>query len=313
MYINRRSIYSYVVKTKHSHPLFFVICMLLILSGACQKNKTEKVDSVSPQVDLSIYQTDNLVAWCVVPFDSMNRGPAERVKMLADLGFKKFAYDWREKHLPSFPQEVELLEQQQIELLSVWWWVDGHGDQLLNEGNEQLLHYLDSLNIRCDIWMSFSDDFFQGLDDAQKLERAVESLKKLHQKAADAGCNLMLYNHGSWFGDPRNQVRIIEESGLSDVGIIYNFHHAHQQIEEFPEILEAMLPYLNTVNINGMNKGGPKTLTVGQGESEKEMLRMLAASGFKGHVGIIGHIEQEDVKVVLERNIKGLQQVASEL
>ena len=72
-----------------------------------------------------------------------------------------------------------------------------------------------------------------------------------------------------------------------------------------------MLPYLNTVNINGMNVAGPMILTVGQGEFEEKMLKTLAASGFKGNIGIIGHLENEDVKLVLDRNIKGLQKITS--
>ena len=261
----------------------------------------------------SIYAMDNLVAWCVVPFDSEQRGPEARVKMLKELGFTKFAYDWRDHHLPSFPQEVELLKRHQIELTSVWWWIDGQGDELLNDSNQMLLHYLDSLNLSTDIWMSFSDGFFDGLSDTQRLEKAVESVKELHQKAADVGSRLMLYNHGSWFGDPRNQVDIIEKSGLSDIGIIYNFHHAHQQIEEFPTLLKSMLPYLNTVNINGMNQDGPKILALGQGQHETEMLEILAGSGFDGNVGIIGHLENEDVEEVLKRNLQGLQLITKSM
>ncbi len=231
--------------------------------------------------------------------------------MLRDLGFTKFAYDWRDQHLPTFPEEVEALRENNIELTSVWWWVDGQGKNLLNDGNQQLLNYLDSLNLSCDIWMSFDERFFEGKDDSEKLEAAIETITALHRLASSVGARLQLYNHGAWFGDPRNQIRIIEESGLSDIGMVYNFHHAHQQIDQFPELLEVMLPYLNTVNINGMNIAGPMILTVGQGEFEKEMLKTLAASGFKGNIGIIGHLENEDVKLVLDRNIKGLQKIAS--
>ena len=288
------------------------ICLTLLLSGACQNNQPDTKADLT-EADYSIFRMDNLVAWCVVPFDSMNRGPEERAVMLAELGFKKFAYDWREQHLPSFPEEVQALNQQGIELTSVWWWIDGHGDELLGPQNQRLLDYLDSLNISCDVWMSFDEGYFEGLDDSMKLEVAVETVTQLHEQVAKVGSRLMLYNHGSWFGDPRNQVKIIEKSGIQDIGIIYNFHHAHDQIEEFPALLRTMLPYLNTVNINGMNKEGPKILTVGQGTSEKAMLTELANSGFEGHIGIIGHLEREDVRVVLERNVKGLQQLTSEL
>ena len=64
------------------------------------------------------FRPDNLVAWCVVPFDARHRTPAERADMLARLGFKRFAYDWRSEHLPTFDQEVRELKKRNIVYLS---------------------------------------------------------------------------------------------------------------------------------------------------------------------------------------------------
>ena len=36
-----------------------------------------------------VLRTDNLVAWCIVPFDAKKRGPDERAQMLERLGFKQ--------------------------------------------------------------------------------------------------------------------------------------------------------------------------------------------------------------------------------
>lgn len=282
--------------------------ILVTLSMGCGPTQV-KDQRYSPEID-PLFAADNLVAWCVVPFDSMKRTPRERAAMLHQLGFSKMAYDWREQHLPSFPEEVQALKENQIELVAVWWWIDGQSPNLLNESNEQLLHYLDSLDLKCDIWMSFDERFFEGLDNQQKLKKSLESIRYLHQRASDARCRLQLYNHGSWFGDPHNQVEIIQKSGLADLGIIYNFHHAHQQIDQFEELLEVMMPYLNTVNINGMRKEGPKILAVGAGNQEYNMLKILKNSRFQGHIGIIGHQEDQDVKVVLEENLLGLQSIA---
>src|SRR5262245_34288462 len=46
-----------------------------------------------------LFVRDNLVAWCIVPFDSQKRGPEERAAMLQRLGFRHFAYDWRAEHI----------------------------------------------------------------------------------------------------------------------------------------------------------------------------------------------------------------------
>lgn len=63
---------------------------------------------------------DNLVAWEVVPFDDNKRSPQARAEMLDRLGFKHFAYDWRDEHVPTFDEEIETLKRHHIDLLA-WW------------------------------------------------------------------------------------------------------------------------------------------------------------------------------------------------
>ncbi|RYD36827.1 MAG: xylose isomerase, partial [Verrucomicrobiaceae bacterium] len=70
--------------------------------------------------DLSLLRSDNLAAWCIVPFDSKKRGPVERAEMLNRLGITKLAYDWRPEHLPTFDAEVEAMKSHDIEI-SAWW------------------------------------------------------------------------------------------------------------------------------------------------------------------------------------------------
>ncbi|MDO9634058.1 MAG: hypothetical protein Q7J05_03315 [Paludibacter sp.] len=55
-----------------------------------------------------------------------------------------------------------------------------------------------------------------------------------------------------------------------------------------------------------MKQEGPKILPIGKGDYESEMINLLMKEGFDGPWGILGHIESEDVKKVLERNIEGL-------
>ncbi|MFU8861916.1 MAG: hypothetical protein ACNA8K_16010 [Cyclonatronaceae bacterium] len=160
-----------------------------------------------------LYAKQNLVAWCIVPFDSENRNPAARAELLNELGFTRMA----------------------------------------------------------------------------------------------------LYNHGDWFGEPENQIRIIEATGADDIGLVYNFHHGHHQIENFPVMVEMMLPWLWTVNLNGMRQEGPKIMDIGKGDHEAGMMRILRESGFKGTIGIIGHTEGEDVRKPLMRNLDGLKQILEEM
>lgn len=48
-------------------------------------------------------------------------------------------------------------------------------------------------------------------------------------------------------------------------------------------------------------------LTIRQDDRELDMLKKLKKSSFNGYIGIIGHTDNEDVKLVLQRNIEGFK------
>ena len=68
----------------------------------------------------SVFGRENLVAWCIVPFDAKRRGPEERAQMLERLGLRRLAYDWRDEHLPTLQSELAALKAHDIELAAVW-------------------------------------------------------------------------------------------------------------------------------------------------------------------------------------------------
>ena len=47
----------------------------------------------------------------------------------------------------------------------------------------------------------------------------------------------------------------------------------------------------------------------GSGDLEKTMIGVLEKQGFHGPYGILGHIEDADVKIVLEGNLEGLKSI----
>ena len=251
---------------------------------------------------------DDLVAWCVVPFDSKKRSPEERVDMLEDLGFKRYAYDWREEHLADTARELRLAEERGIDVTAVWMWIDGENDRpgQLSESNERLLAAVAEAGISTQIWLGFNVNYFEELGDEGRVARAAEMVGHLSERAAETGSRVALYNHGDWFGEPENQIRIIEALPDHDVGIIYNFHHGHEQIDRFDALVDAMMPHLWVVNLNGMRPEGPKILPYGTGTHEGEMLQRLLDAGFAGPFGVLGHIDDADVKVILEGNLRGL-------
>jgi sugar phosphate isomerase/epimerase len=286
------------------HQLFITITVMIHLSGCGSPGRQQAPD---------LFSRENLIAWCIVPFDAGHRTPEQRAVMLRELGISQFAYDYRDEHIPSFREEIETLERYGIDLRAVWLWIDPPEGEILNEASRKVLGILEETGTETELWVSFPAEVFEGLPDSAKLSKAVGILSGVLQRAEQIGCTIALYNHGDWFGEPENQVRIIEALGSDKVKIVYNFHHGHQQMDRFRELLDLMLPYLSAININGMRAEGPKIITLGEGDRELEMLRMIVASGYSGPIGNLGHTEGEDIRPVLERNLEGLGKLKAQL
>jgi sugar phosphate isomerase/epimerase len=261
----------------------------------------------------SLFDVENLVAWCIVPFDAEDRTPEERAEMLDNLGIRKMAYDYRDRNLPQFENEIGVLREHGIELTAVWLWVDPDGEGVYSNANREVFRVLEKTGTRTRIWLGVPENAFGSADPDTAFKQCTELVRAVLAESGKIGCPVSLYNHGGWFGEPENQIRIIEAIGSDSLGIVYNFHHGHGQIGRFSELLEKMLPYLTTVNINGMKEEGPMILPVGEGDSEEEMLRLLLDSGFNGPIGILGHTENEDIRPVLERNLEGLDRLKKRL
>ena len=259
----------------------------------------------------ALFARNNLVAWCVVPYDKEKRNPEERAGMLKALGFTQFAWDWRAEHLPEMMREIRALRANDIKLKAVWFWVNAA--EGLDKANEYILETLEQNNINTELWLSFNDRFFEGLSDQEKLKKAVAFISALNTRANRMGCTVQLYNHGGWFGEPENQVKIIKATGADNIGIVYNFHHARHQVNDFPRLIRLMKPHLTTVNINGMKEDGPIALPVGEGDHELAMLRELRKSGYNGSLGILSHVDDQDAALTLKRNLDGLKKLLAEM
>jgi putative heme-binding domain-containing protein len=263
-----------------------------------------------------LFARDNLVAWCIVPFDSKKRGPEERAAMLERLGFQRFAYDWRAEHIPSFDAELEALKRHGIKLEAFW---VSPGE--LNRESRLILDVLRRHAIRTRLWvlLDLGADRVTGAEQRRRVALAATKLQPLAEAARSIGCTLALYNHGGWFGEPENQVAIIEElerQGVADVGIVYNLHHGHDHLDRFAGLLAQMKPYLRGVNLNGMERDGDrhgrKILPLGQGALDLDLLRAIRDSGWRGPIGILGHT-QDDAEERLRDNLDGLDWLVPQL
>lgn len=252
------------------------------------------------------FKTGNLVAWCIVPFDSAKRGPAQRAAMLERLGLKRCAYDWRQEHVPGFEEEILQYRKHGIEYFAFW------------GQHEAAFSFFEKYGLKPQVWMTAPSP--EAETQEKKVAAAAAALTPLASKTGAMGCRLGLYNHGGWGGEPANLVAVCERlrsQGHDHVGIVYNFHHAHHATATFADDLGKMKPYLLCLNLNGMvdlEKGDAagrkqKILPIGTGESEPQMIRAIIESGYAGPIGILGHVNDRDVEEVLQENVEGLKKV----
>ena len=277
---------------KQAH-IWLVIVFLLVTGRSHAANR-----------GAALFARTNLVAWCIVPFDAKKRGPIERAQMLNRLGISRMAYDWRAEHIPTFDDEIAACRAHGIEL-TAWWF-----PTTLDADAKRILSVLEKNKVKTQLWITGGEP---AGDQSKRVENEVSRIRPIAEAAARIGCSVGLYNHGGWFGQPSNQVAIIRALGMTNVGIVYNFHHGHEHIDRFPELFRAMQPHLIAINLNGMVKDGErqgkKILALGAGDRELTMMQVIRDSGWSGPAGIIDHRPETDSEETLKENLAGLEKL----
>ena len=282
------------------HPLVH-LCLLAVVLLAPPFAKPAAAETPP------LFERQNLVAWCIVPFDSVKRGPAERAEMVRQLGLTKVAYDWRKEHVPQFEQEILEYKKRGLEYFAFW---GAHDDAF---------RLIEKYQLHPQIWITAPSPA-GTLPRDQQIKEASAKLLPMVERTRKLGCQLGLYNHGGWGGEPENLVAVCEylrqHHGATHVGIVYNQHHGHSHVDRFTQAMAAMKPYLLCLNLNGLtrdgDKRGMKIQPVGQGELDLPMLKIIAASGYRGPIGIIGHTN-DDVELRLRDNLDGLDWLVPQL
>jgi putative heme-binding domain-containing protein len=263
-----------------------------------------------PAVACDLFDRSNLVAWCIVPFDAAKRSPAERAEMLARLGIRQLAYDWRAEHIPQFDEEVAAMQRHGIRITA--WWI---APPDLSDVNRTILDVVRRHQLKLQFWALVPDPP-ADLSQEQKVAQAAAALRPLAEEAGNLGCQVALYNHGGWFGEPENQLAIVKALDLPQVGIVYNLHHGHAHLDRFPQILAELKPHLLALNLNGMlprgDELGQKILPLGAGSLDLKLLQDICASGWRGPIGILNHTDL-DAEQRLADNLAGLDWLLPQL
>jgi sugar phosphate isomerase/epimerase len=260
----------------------------------------------------SPFAKTNLHAWAFEEYDAVPRSPAERAQVLETVGLTKAGYIGRNvERMTEFDAYVAAYEARKIELVGVWTPVNT--DLPLEEPQIRMfLEGVERHKLRIQWWVTL-EQLKQGGE--QTVEKAVTIVRSLKTEAARRGLRLALYGHGrdSWFTQPENQLEIIRRLPPGDasaaVGIAYNFHHAHSQLDRFATVFPKMLPHLMAVNLNGMRADGPMILPIGEGDREQEMISIIHKAGYRGPVGVLHHQRTLDAATGLARNLAGLRRI----
>lgn len=284
---------------------------------------------MTPSSALDIFDRANLVAWCIVPYDSRERGPQERAEMLAGLGLRRLAWDWRPQHVPRLGDELDALTERGMELTAVWTpaFVPADDDALgrLDPDLERILETLGERGVRTQLWTCTElgpPGPFAPLPPAEHaamVQRTADHLGPLAERAAADGHRIGLYPHLGWAGEPENVRAVADElaaRGFERPGLVYFQHHGHAHLDRFEPMLAAMREDLLAFGLNGMlpgaHWGDGKVHPYGRGPRDVELARTLLDSGWRGPVGIIGHT-MDDVENRLRDNLEGLDWVVARL
>jgi sugar phosphate isomerase/epimerase len=272
-----------------------------------------------------LWAHDNLAAWCVVPFDARKRSPEERAEMLARLGFRYFAYDWREKDIPTFDAEIEALHHHGVRLLAWWFPFDAEDPQA-----KATLEVFRRHDVHPQLWVALAPiGLPRTPEELSRLPKTPEEQQDLVRRSSERiaalvrladpyGCRVELYNHNGWFGMVDNELAVIERlgrAGVENVGLVYNFSHArdamHDDSRDFPRLWARMKGHVAVVNVTGLHWEAQEVYP-SQGDSELEMMRVIVASGWHGPVGLIAE-KGGDAEMTLRNYLTGLDWLAAEL
>jgi hypothetical protein len=265
-----------------------------------------------------LFARENLIAWCIIPFDSMHRTALERAQMLKRLGIGRLAIDWRAKDIPHFDEEIATLRKNHITIQAFWLRGNMYPERKRAsspDGNvEVVLAALKRNKLGTQIWDPFdADEEFMSLSEPARLTRATEAVRYLAIRAQEINCSVAIYSHGGWMGEPENELKVVDQVGLPNVGIVYDYEHGRPQMDRFPVFFPKLVPHLWAVILNGMQEGGPDFITVGEGNRDLGMLKVIRDSGYSGPIGIMNHDENRDAEVGLRLNMEGLKKMLREM
>ena len=301
---------------KNPFSTFFTHACVALCYGLLPQSATAAEPQTSSKTPDPFAQ-GNLHAWAYEEYDSVQRTPDERAQVLQQLGISRAGYIARDPaRVAEFEAYVIAYQKYGIQLVAAW--TPLHTDKPLDEPHVRtFLDVVRRHNLKLQWW--FTLEHMEEHQEGERIERAAAQIRQLIPAAKSISCDLVLYGHGRdhWFTQIENQIAVIErvkrDAPSARLGIVYNFHQSHAQMDRLKDVFPRLKPYLSAVNLDGMRAEGPQIITLGQGDREAGMIKIIRESGWTGCVGIISHNRKVDARVSLQQNLEGLRAVLEQI
>lgn len=114
--------------------------------------------------------------------------------------------------------------------------------------------------------------------DDRKLEAAMTSVEHLRAFAKPLGVRILLENIPNELATPDRLVEFINTTHFDDVGVCFDFGHAHI-MSDVPQAFEILKPYIRSTHVHDNSKDRDAHLWPGQGSIDwKEAMELLRSA-----------------------------------
>ena len=192
-------------------PAYVLLCLPLALMNPVVA-EPPGVAAVPNTDESSSFAKSNLHVWAFEEYDSTQRTPQARARLLKELGITKAGYICRNPaRVAEFDQYVRAYQKEGIELIAVRTPVNTTAP--LEEPHiSEFLKIVDRHRLQLQWWLTLEDDF-DAIPEERRVDYAVDRLRPLVAEANRRACRLVTYGHGStrWFTQAENQIAIIDK------------------------------------------------------------------------------------------------------
>ena len=256
-------------------------------------------------------------AFCMDTHDAKKRSLAEQATLLKELGYDGAGHLW----LDNVPERFKTLDAAGLKLFQIYVRVD-IAPEAKPPYDPRVKEVLPLLKGR--------DTMLAALvtggkpSDATRDARAVELLREIADLAQPHGVKIALYPHiNDWLERLDDALRVAKKVERRNVGVMFNLCHWLKVEDErnLTPQLQAALPYLFAVSINGSDRGAD--LRSGKGQwivpldtgafDMLGFLRTLKELGYTGPIGLQCYGIPGDARDHLSRSIAAWRKLSQRL